>query len=142
MPDVRCGDLRVHWEEWGSGPPIIWIPGTGLRGRTWEPQIAQFQKTHRCLAVDLRGSGDTKGGRDNEFTVAALAWSDGWDVGDADLLGDSMRRLRGQVGRIIWCDPHAAAVGYQPQVQGLCGHHRRWRHSRPGRRHGPGRTGP
>jgi len=31
-----------------------------------------------------------------------------------------MRRLRGQVGRIIWCDPHAAAAGYQPQVQGLC----------------------
>jgi hypothetical protein len=35
MPDVRCGDLRVHWEEWGSG--------------------------------------ETKGGRGNEFTVAALA---------------------------------------------------------------------
>jgi hypothetical protein len=49
----------------------------------------------------------------------ALILSDGWDVGDADLLGDGMRRLRGQVGRIIWCDPHAAAVGYQPQVQGL-----------------------
>jgi uncharacterized protein len=50
----------------------------------------------------------------------ALILSDGWDVGEADLLGDGMRRLRGQVGRIIWCDPHAAAAGYQPQVQGLC----------------------
>ncbi|HEY2264944.1 MAG TPA: VWA domain-containing protein [Streptosporangiaceae bacterium] len=49
----------------------------------------------------------------------ALILSDGWDVGDADLLRDGMRRLRSQVGRIIWCDPHAAAAGYQPQVQGL-----------------------
>ncbi len=48
-----------------------------------------------------------------------LVLSDGWDVGDADLLRDGMRRLRGQAGRIIWCDPHAAAAGYQPQVQGL-----------------------
>ena len=49
----------------------------------------------------------------------ALILSDGWDVGDADLLNDGMRRLRGQVGRIVWCDPNAAAAGYQPQVQGL-----------------------
>jgi uncharacterized protein len=49
----------------------------------------------------------------------ALILSDGWDVGDADLLRDGMERLRGQVGRVIWCDPHAAAAGYQPQVQGL-----------------------
>jgi uncharacterized protein with von Willebrand factor type A (vWA) domain len=49
----------------------------------------------------------------------ALILSDGWDVGDADLLRDGMRRLRRQVGRIAWCDPNAAATGYQPQVQGL-----------------------
>ena len=49
----------------------------------------------------------------------ALILSDGWDVGEADLLNDGMRRLRGQVGRIVWCDPNAAAAGYQPQVQGL-----------------------
>jgi uncharacterized protein with von Willebrand factor type A (vWA) domain len=49
----------------------------------------------------------------------ALILSDGWDVGDADLLRDGMRRLRSQVGRVIWCDPHAGATGYQPQVQGL-----------------------
>jgi uncharacterized protein with von Willebrand factor type A (vWA) domain len=49
----------------------------------------------------------------------ALILSDGWDVGDAELLQDGMRRLRRQVGRIAWCDPNAAAAGYQPQVQGL-----------------------
>jgi uncharacterized protein with von Willebrand factor type A (vWA) domain len=51
--------------------------------------------------------------------AVVLILSDGWDVGDVDLLRSSMQRLRGQAGRVIWCDPHAAAVGYQPQVQGL-----------------------
>lgn len=51
--------------------------------------------------------------------AVVLILSDGWDVGDVDLLRSSMQRLRGEAGRVIWCDPHAAAVGYQPQVQGL-----------------------
>ena len=49
----------------------------------------------------------------------ALILSDGWDVGDARLLQDGMRRLHGQVARVVWCDPHAAASGYRPQVRGL-----------------------
>ena len=51
--------------------------------------------------------------------TTALILSDGWDVGDADLLEREMRRLRGHVDRLLWLDPHAAATGYQPQVRGL-----------------------
>ena len=49
----------------------------------------------------------------------ALVLSDGWDVGEPDLLEDSMKRLRRTVSTVIWCDPHAAAAGYRPQVQGM-----------------------
>jgi uncharacterized protein with von Willebrand factor type A (vWA) domain len=49
----------------------------------------------------------------------ALVLSDGWDVGEPDLLLSAMRRLRAAVGRVVWCDPHAAAAGFDPQVQGL-----------------------
>ena len=49
----------------------------------------------------------------------ALILSDGWDVGDGELLQDGMRRLRDQVGRVVWCDPHAASTDYHPQVPGL-----------------------
>jgi uncharacterized protein with von Willebrand factor type A (vWA) domain len=51
--------------------------------------------------------------------TVALVLSDGWDVGEPELLGEQMRRLRRQVGRVVWCDPHAAASGFDPQVQGL-----------------------
>lgn len=50
--------------------------------------------------------------------AVVLILSDGWDVGDVDLLRSSIQRLRGQAGRVIWCDPHAAAASYQPQVSG------------------------
>lgn len=31
----------------------------------------------------------------------------------------AMARLRRGVSTVIWCDPHAAAAGYRPQVQGM-----------------------
>jgi 3-oxoadipate enol-lactonase len=94
MPDVRCGDLSIHYEEAGSGAPIVWIPGTGLKGSTWELQTACFSKTHRCLTVDLRGSGGT-GGLGQEFTVATMAgdlaaWMDTIGVSDATVAGLSL----------------------------------------------------
>jgi hypothetical protein len=49
----------------------------------------------------------------------ALVLSDGWDVGESELLRSGMQRLRAAVGRVVWCDPHAAAAGFEPQVQGL-----------------------
>jgi 3-oxoadipate enol-lactonase len=61
MPTTTCGDLDVHYESQGSGPPIVWIPGTGLCGSSWQPQIAHFADRFRCLAPDLRGSGGTGG---------------------------------------------------------------------------------
>jgi hypothetical protein len=51
--------------------------------------------------------------------TTALVLSDGWDVGEPDLLSSGMHRLRSAVGRVVWCDPHAAATGFDPQVQGL-----------------------
>jgi uncharacterized protein len=51
--------------------------------------------------------------------TVAIVLSDGWDTGDIALLGAQMRRLRGLAGRVLWCDPHAAATGFAPEVAGL-----------------------
>lgn len=51
--------------------------------------------------------------------TCAFVLSDGWDFGDQSLLDAQMRRISDRVGRIFWLDPHAAAAGYAPQVQGL-----------------------
>jgi pimeloyl-ACP methyl ester carboxylesterase len=72
MPTLRRDDVELYYEEHGSGPAIIWIPGTGLHGMTWEAQVERFQPEYRCVTVDLRGSGASTGS-DTEFTVRDLA---------------------------------------------------------------------
>ena len=72
MPTIACRDIDVYYEEAGSGPAVVWIPGTGLAGATWGPQVEHFADRFRCLTLDLRGSGRTTG-EDTDFTVADLA---------------------------------------------------------------------
>jgi pimeloyl-ACP methyl ester carboxylesterase len=72
MPVLQRDDVDLYYEDSGSGPAIVWIPGTGLRGGTWVAQVERFQDRHRCITVDLRGSGASTGS-DRAFTVGDLA---------------------------------------------------------------------
>jgi 3-oxoadipate enol-lactonase len=94
MPHVACGEVDLHYEEVGTGPALLWLPGTGLRGRTWERQVAAFSDRFRCISVDLRGSGDSTGA-DTDFTVADLASDlaelvDALEVTSATVIGLSL----------------------------------------------------
>lgn len=100
MPAVTLGELDVYYEDHGSGPAIVWIPGTGLRGSTWQRQVEHFRDRFRCLTVDLRGSGGTSGA-DTTFTVADLAhdaatWLDTIGVAEATVVGLSLGSAVGQ----------------------------------------------
>lgn len=100
MPTISAGDLDVRYEDQGSGPPIVWIPGTGLCGSSWALQFAQYSDRYRCLSLDLRGSGCT-GGEERDFTVADLAtdvatWMDALEVGAATIVGLSLGSAVGQ----------------------------------------------
>lgn len=93
MPITSCGAVRVHHTEAGTGPAIVWIPGTGLHGSSWSPQTHHFADRYRCLAVDLRGAG-SEGPLDG-LTVADLAgdvvaWMDATGVGPAVVVGLSL----------------------------------------------------
>ncbi|MFC5949297.1 alpha/beta fold hydrolase [Pseudonocardia lutea] len=93
MPITPCGAVQVHHEERGSGPSVVWIPGTGLHGSSWAPQTEHFGERYRCLAVDLRGAGSD--GPLDGLTVAALAadvaaWMDAIEVGPAVVVGLSL----------------------------------------------------
>jgi uncharacterized protein len=50
--------------------------------------------------------------------VVVLA-SDGWERGDATLLGEQMARLHRLAHRVVWMNPHRGLVGYQPVQQGM-----------------------
>jgi uncharacterized protein with von Willebrand factor type A (vWA) domain len=45
--------------------------------------------------------------------------SDGWERGDATLLGEQMARLRRLAHRVVWVNPHKARPGYAPLTAGM-----------------------
>lgn len=45
--------------------------------------------------------------------------SDGWDRGDPEQLREEMERLRRCAHRLIWVNPHAAEVGFEPLTRGM-----------------------
>lgn len=67
-----------------------------------------------CLAEFRR-----RYGSELRRTSTVLVLSDGWDLGDAGALADELRRLRGQVHRLVWVNPYAAHAGFQPATAAL-----------------------
>ena len=45
--------------------------------------------------------------------------SDGWERGDADLLGEQMARLHRLAHRVVWVNPHRGQPGYVPMTAGM-----------------------
>jgi hypothetical protein len=51
--------------------------------------------------------------------AVVLIISDGWETGDASVLGRQMARLSRLAHRIVWANPRTAAPEYQPLVAGM-----------------------
>lgn len=67
---------RLAFSEAGVGAPgrapIVFLHGFPLHRGMWAPQLAAFQQTHRCLAPDLRGFGESTAGTE-QLTIDRLA---------------------------------------------------------------------
>ena len=48
-----------------------------------------------------------------------VLFSDGWERGDAAMLGEQMQRLRRLTHKVVWVNPHRGREGYQPIQQGI-----------------------
>ncbi len=48
-----------HYEAFGKGQPIVLLHGIGLSHEVWRPIIPFLSKTHRVIAVDIAGFGQT-----------------------------------------------------------------------------------
>lgn len=87
--------ILIHYKSWGQGPAIILIHGFSLDMSFWRHQIAPLAKTHRVIALDLPGHGDSGKPGDAVYTmdfyaaaVEAVARDAG--LGHAALVGHSM----------------------------------------------------
>ena len=67
MPFYERGDVRIHFEEAGSGPPLLIIPGGGLNSdisfvteKGPFDAMAAFSNEYRCITMDLRNAAGGK----------------------------------------------------------------------------------
>jgi pimeloyl-ACP methyl ester carboxylesterase len=47
--------IRLHFEEAGTGTPIVFVHEFGGSYRSWEPQMRHFARRHRCITFAARG---------------------------------------------------------------------------------------
>jgi uncharacterized protein with von Willebrand factor type A (vWA) domain len=62
---------------------------------------------------------DRYGARGMARGAVVLIISDGWETGDAEILGVQMARLSRLAYRIVWANPRTASPRYQPLVAGM-----------------------
>ncbi|WP_092528385.1 vWA domain-containing protein [Amycolatopsis arida] len=71
------------------------------------------------LGETLRGFLDRWGQRGLARRAVVVVFSDGWERGEASLLGEQMARLRRLAHSVLWVNPHAGHRGYAPVQSGM-----------------------
>jgi len=59
MPQIAFADLSLHYQESGSGTPVLLIHGHPFDCTSWTPQLAATFPGYRLIAPDLRNFGRT-----------------------------------------------------------------------------------
>jgi pimeloyl-ACP methyl ester carboxylesterase len=56
MPILTTDDsVKLHYEEVGSGTPIVFVHEFAGDSRSWEAQMRYFGHHYRCIAFNARG---------------------------------------------------------------------------------------
>jgi pimeloyl-ACP methyl ester carboxylesterase len=56
MPHATADDgVKLHYEEAGSGTPLIFVHEFAGDHRSWEPQMRFFSRRYRCITYGARG---------------------------------------------------------------------------------------
>jgi esterase len=67
--------LELKALDWGvaDGLTIIFLHGGGLNAHTWDVVCDLLRDSYRCVAIDLRGHGDSDWSPDGDYTLTAHA---------------------------------------------------------------------
>jgi len=96
MPYIETVDhVRLHYQDWGSGQPVVFVSSWGLSSRMWQYQMVNLiEHKLRCVAYDRRGHGRSdQPGRGYDYDTLAddlAGLLDTLDVERATLVGHSM----------------------------------------------------
>ncbi len=115
-----------------AGPVEVFALGTRLTRLTRELAHPDPDTAMAAVAAALADAGggtrlgellkqflDRWGQRGTARGAVVVVLSDGWERGDAALLGDQMARLHRLAHRVVWSNPRKAAPGYAPLAAGM-----------------------
>jgi pimeloyl-ACP methyl ester carboxylesterase len=88
--------VRLHYLEWGaaSRPPVVLLHGGSAHAHWWDFTLPWLADRYRCIALDLRGHGDSGRPTDGDYRLDAhagdvLALCDGLALQRPALIGHS-----------------------------------------------------
>jgi esterase len=69
--DLLGSGVRIHYLDWGPapGPEIVFLHGGGLNAHTWDVVCDVLHDEFRCLALDLRGHGDSEWHHEGDYSL-------------------------------------------------------------------------
>ena len=70
---VTSDGVRVHFEEFGAGDPVVLIHGWAASRRFWRHQVPRLAESYRVLTLDLRGHGDSERPLPADYTALRMA---------------------------------------------------------------------
>ncbi|MCU1400280.1 MAG: beta-ketoadipate enol-lactone hydrolase [Acidimicrobiales bacterium] len=71
---VLAGDHRLNVVDWGGAgkPVVVLLHGAGLTSRTWDLTCLSLRDRYHCIAVDLRGHGDSEWSVTGDYSTTAI----------------------------------------------------------------------
>jgi len=100
MPIAKVGDIELHYEREGTGPPILFIGGLSAGQQLWAPLVEYLKHQYDCITFDNRGIGESSkppsGYSIPDLTQDALGLLDSLSISRAHIVGMSMGGLIAQ----------------------------------------------
>jgi pimeloyl-ACP methyl ester carboxylesterase len=97
VPTATTDDgVRLHYEDTGSGTPIVFLHEFAGDHRSWEPQVRSFSRNYRCVVFAARGfppsdvPADPAAYSQNRAVADVVAVMDAAGIERAFLIGNSM----------------------------------------------------
>ena len=121
MPFVEAEPgVRLHYEESGSGRPIVFLYGFGGNTSWWRGQVRGLERRFRCISMDYRGHGASDTELASDCGIQHLAEDAGsliraLDLNDAVLVGHSLGAM---VATLTTLDFAAGRVARMASVAG------------------------
>lgn len=81
---IRVDEHEIAYREQGDGPPLVLVHGWPLSSATWRKVVPALAASHRCIAPDLLGAGESRARAGDSLSLGEQARV---VLGVADALG-------------------------------------------------------